>query len=348
MHKGYGLKTTDFFYDLPEELIAQHPCKNRDESRLLVVDRKSGNIEHRRFFDISEYLRAGDCLVINDTKVFKARLLGFKDTGAKVELFLLRALGNDEWEALIKPGKRMKPGAKASFGDGAITCDVLGDLGDGLKRVALTYDGDLDDRLNEYGNVPFPHYMKDTLSEEDERRYQTVYARERGSVAAPTAGLHFTETLLSDIEKSGVNIARVTLHVGLGTFRPVKVDDIKDHIMHSEYYYIDSENAARINRAKKSGGRIISVGTTSTRVLESVATKYGKVKADSGSTDIFISPGYEFKAVDALITNFHLPMSTLIMLVSAFYKREEVLEVYKQAVDMKYRFFSFGDAMFLY
>lgn len=342
------MKTSDFYYDLPENLIAQHAGLKRDESRLLVVDRKNSIIKHTFFYDIIKYLKKGDCLVLNDTKVFKARLLGKKNSGANVELFLLRALGGDEWEALLKPGKRMKAGSKAFFGEGGMSCEVLEDLKDGVKRVKLEYQGDLDFNLDRYGKIPFPHYMKDELNQEDEKRYQTVYARERGSVAAPTAGLHFTNELLEDIKNSGISIAKLTLHVGLGTFRPVKTENIKDHIMHSEYYELNSINSDIIKQTKSAGGRIISVGTTSTRVLESIASKYGDIRADSGSTDIFICPGYRFKSIDALITNFHLPMSTLIMLVSAFYDREKILEIYKEAVEREYRFFSFGDAMFLY
>lgn len=342
------MKTSDFYYDLPEGLIAQSPAKKRDKSRLLALDRQSGSIKDGHFSEIIDYLKPNDCLVLNDTKVFKARLVGKKPTGAEVELFLLRALGSDKWEALLKPGKRMKPGATAFFGDGFLSCEVLNDLGDGIKEVQLSYSGDFDLILDKLGEMPLPPYIKKKLSREDEGRYQTVYARDLGSVAAPTAGLHFTEDLMDKIREKGINIAKLTLHVGIGTFRPVKVEDISKHIMHSERYEIGEDCVNTINASKAAGGRIISVGTTTTRVLESVATKEGYLKADSGETDIFISPGYDFKVVDALITNFHLPESTLLMLVSAFYNREAVLEAYERAVKMEYRFFSFGDSMFIY
>lgn len=342
------MKTSDFYYDLPEGLIAQSPAKKRDKSRLLALDRQSGIIKDGHFSEIIDYLKPNDCLVLNDTKVFKARLVGKKSTGAEVELFLLRALGSDKWEALLKPGKRMKPGATAFFGDGFLSCEVLNDLGDGIKEVQLSYSGDFDLILDKLGEMPLPPYIKKKLSREDEGRYQTVYARDLGSVAAPTAGLHFTEDLMDKIREKGINIAKLTLHVGIGTFRPVKVEDISKHIMHSERYEIGEDCVNTINASKAAGGRIISVGTTTTRVLESVATKEGYLKADSGETDIFISPGYDFKVVDALITNFHLPESTLLMLVSAFYNREAVLEAYERAVKMEYRFFSFGDSMFIY
>lgn len=346
------MKTSDFYYDLPEELIAQRPAEKRVESRLLVVDRKNRSLEDKHFSDIIDYLHPGDCLVINESKVFKARLLGNKikedgSIGANIELFLLRALGNDTWEALVKPGKRMQPGKRAVFGNGALSCEVLETLEDGSKKVRLDYEGDFDDLLNHLGEMPLPPYIKEKLSKENEDRYQTVYAREKGSVAAPTAGLHFDQALLRRIEEKGIKIARLTLHVGIGTFRPVKEERVEEHKMHTEYYRIDQTNADLIEETKRAGGRVISVGTTTTRVLESLAARHGRVIADEGKTDIFILPPYEYKVVDSLITNFHLPESTLIMLVSAFYDRERVLEAYRHAVEQEYRFFSFGDAMFL-
>lgn len=346
------MKTSDFYYDLPEGLIAQNPAKKRVESRLLIVDRKNDKVYDKRFSDIIDYLNEGDCLVLNESKVFKARLLGRKikpdgELGANVELFLLRALGQDKWEALVKPGKRMKQGARAVFGNDDLKCEILETLEDGNKIVKLDYEGDFDHLLDSLGEMPLPPYIKEKLTKETEDRYQTVYASSRGSVAAPTAGLHFDENLLRNIENKGIKIAKLTLHVGIGTFRPVKSDNIEEHKMHSEYYYIDEKNAEIISETKKNGGRIISVGTTSTRVLETVANKFGDIMADSGKTDIFILPPYKYKIVDVLLTNFHLPESTLIMLVSAFYEREKVLDVYKYAVDEKYRFFSFGDAMLL-
>ncbi len=346
------MKTSDFYYDLPEKLIAQKPVEKRTESRLLVIDRKSGQIKDKHFSDIIDYLNTGDCLVVNQSKVFKARLLGRKvkddgSLGANVEVFLLRTLGNDMWEVLIKPGKRMQVGRRAVFGDGNLYCEVLENLDDGAKKVKFEYDGDFDSLLENLGEMPLPPYIKEKLAKENENRYQTVYAAERGSVAAPTAGLHFDENLLKKISEKGINIARLTLHVGIGTFRPVQSDNIEDHTMHTEYYFIDEKNAKIIEDTKKAGGRVISVGTTSTRVLETLANKYGKVVADEGKTDIFILPPYQFKVVDSLITNFHLPESTLIMLVSAFYDREKVLDAYQHAVENQYRFFSFGDAMIL-
>ncbi len=346
------MKTSDFYYNLPEQLIAQKPAEKRTESRLLVIDRKTGEVKDQHFSDIIEYLNAGDCLVVNESKVFKARLLGRKikddgTLGANVEMFLLRVLGNDIWEVLIKPGKRMQVGRRAVFGNGDLYCEVLETLEDGSKKVQLEYDGDFDTLLENLGEMPLPPYIKEKLAKENENRYQTVYAAERGSVAAPTAGLHFDENLLKKIAEKGINIARLTLHVGIGTFRPVQSDNIEEHKMHTEHYFIDQENAKIIEDTKKAGGRVISVGTTSTRVLETLAKKHGKVVADEGKTDIFILPPYEFKVVDSLITNFHLPESTLIMLVSAFYDREKVLEAYQYAVENEYRFFSFGDSMIL-
>ncbi len=346
------MKTVDFYYDLPEELIAQKPATERVESRLLVVDRRNDKVYDKKFSDIIDYLNEGDCLVLNESKVFKARLLGRKikddnSLGAKVEVFLLRALGDDVWEALIKPGKRMQVGKRAVFGNDDLFCEVLENREDGAKKIKLDYEGDLDNLLDNLGEMPLPPYIKEKLSEENEDRYQTVYAARRGSVAAPTAGLHFDENLLSKIKKKGVKVAKLTLHVGIGTFRPVKCERLEDHKMHTEYYYIDEENARIIQETRENSGRVVSVGTTSTRVLESLAQKYGKVVADEGKTDIFILPPYEYKVVDSLITNFHLPESTLIMLVSAFYDRKKVLEIYSYAVNNKYRFFSFGDAMLL-
>lgn len=346
------MKTSDFYYHLPEELIAQKPAKERAESRLLVVDRKNGAIYDKKFSDIIDYLNPGDCLVLNESKVFKARILGEKlnedsKPGAKVEMFLLRALGNDIWEALIKPGKRMQVGKRAVFGDGMLFCEILESFEDGTKKLKLEYSGDLDELLEQLGEMPLPPYIKEQLKSEEEDRYQTVYARERGSVAAPTAGLHFDENLLSMIENKGVKIAKLTLHVGIGTFRPVKEERVEEHRMHTEHYRIDERNAALIEETKRNGGRIISVGTTTTRVLESLDARHGRVQAEEGKTDIFILPPYRFGIVDSLITNFHLPESTLIMLVSAFYEREKVLKVYEHAVKNRYRFFSFGDAMLL-
>lgn len=342
------MKTSDFYYELPEELIAQKPIEERTESRLLLVDKGAHRVEHRRFRDIIDYLRPGDALVLNDTKVFKARLLGTKESGGKIELFLLRPLGGRDWEALIKPAKRLKVGMSARFAEGALKCTVLEELEDGLRRVRLDYEAELYDLLSSYGEMPLPPYIKTKLRAEEENRYQTVYAAEKGSVAAPTAGLHFSLDLLDEIAKKGVKIIHLTLHVGLGTFRPVQVESVEEHHMHSEFYHLGEEAAEEMNRIKAGGGRLIAVGTTSTRVLESVYKKYGEIRADEGETDIFIYPGYEFRVVDGLITNFHLPESTLIMLVSAFYNRERIIEIYKEAVREKYRFFSFGDAMFLY
>lgn len=342
------MKTSDFYYELPEELIAQKPIEERTESRLLLVDKAAHRVEHRQFRDIIDYLRPGDALVLNDTKVFKARLLGTKESGGKIELFLLRPLGGRDWEALIKPAKRLKVGMSARFAEGALKCTVLEELEDGLRRVRLDYEAELYDLLSSYGEMPLPPYIKTKLRAEEENRYQTVYAAEKGSVAAPTAGLHFSLDLLDEIAKKGVKIIHLTLHVGLGTFRPVQVESVEEHHMHSEFYHLGEEAAEEMNRIKAGGGRLIAVGTTSTRVLESVYKKYGEIRADEGETDIFIYPGYEFRVVDGLITNFHLPESTLIMLVSAFYNRERIIEIYKEAVREKYRFFSFGDAMFLY
>ncbi len=336
----------DFYYDLPEELIAQDPLEKRSDSRLMVLNREEGTIEHKKFSDIIDYLNPGDCLVINETKVIPARLLGVKkDTGAAIEVLLLKNKGDNTWETLVKPGKKMKVGAEVVFGDGILTGVVTDVVEEGNRLIKFSYDGIWEEILDSLGEMPLPPYITHKLKDKD--RYQTVYAKNSGSAAAPTAGLHFTKELLHDIEEKGIKIARVTLHVGLGTFRPVKVENIEEHHMHSEFYMIDETAASIINETKKSGGRVISVGTTSTRTLESVAKPDGTVEACSGWTQIFIYPGYEFKCIDSLITNFHLPESTLIMLVSSLYSREKILEAYKIAVEERYRFFSFGDAMFI-
>lgn len=338
----------DFYYDLPEELIAQDPLSDRSSSRLMVLDKHTGEIEHRSFYEIIDYLNPGDCLVLNETKVIPARLIGQKfDTGAAIEVLLLtrKEDAKDTWEVLVKPGKKARTGARISFGDGKLVAEVVDVLEDGNRLVRFDYEGIFEEILDELGQMPLPPYITHKL--EDKTRYQTVYAKNEGSAAAPTAGLHFTKELLERIEEKGVRIARVTLHVGLGTFRPVKVDNILEHHMHSEFYMVEKEAADIINETKKNGGRIISVGTTSTRTLESVADEKGYIKPCSGWTQIFIYPGYKFKVIDNLITNFHLPESTLVMLVSALAGRENVLNAYKCAVDNKYRFFSFGDAMFI-
>ncbi len=340
------MKLKDFYYDLPEELIAQDPLLKRSDSRLMVLDRECGGIEHRHFHDITKYLSAGDCLVINDTKVLPARLIGEKEgTGASIEVLLLKRHDDKVWETLVKPGKKARPGARISFGDGKLVGEVVDVVEEGNRLVRFEYEGIFEEVLDELGQMPLPPYITHKL--EDKNRYQTVYAKHTGSAAAPTAGLHFTEDLLNEVENMGVKIARVTLHVGLGTFRPVKVENVLEHHMHSEFYVIDEEAARIINDTKKNGGKIISVGTTSTRTLETAADSEGQIKACSGWTDIFIYPGYKFKIVDRLITNFHLPESTLLMLVSALYDREKILEAYKIAVEEKYRFFSFGDAMII-
>lgn len=340
------MKLSDFYYDLPEELIAQDPLLKRSDSRLMVINRENGDIEHKHFTDVINYLDEGDCLVINDTKVIPARLIGVKeDTGASIEVLLLKRKDDKTWETLVKPGKKVRVGARISFGDGKLIGEVTDIVEEGNRLVRFTYDGIFEEVLDELGQMPLPPYITHKL--EDKNRYQTVYAKHDGSAAAPTAGLHFTNELLSDIEKKGIKIARVTLHVGLGTFRPVKVDNITDHHMHSEFYVIDENAAEIINETKKNGGKVVSVGTTSTRTLETAADENGMIKACSGWTDIFIYPGYKFKCVDRLITNFHLPESTLLMLVSALYDRDKILEAYKIAVEEKYRFFSFGDAMIL-
>ena len=340
------MKTRDFYYELPEELIAQDPLADRSGSRLLVLDKETGKTEHHIFKEITGYLHPGDCLGINDTKVIPARLIGEKaDTKAKIEVLLLKRKENDIWETLVKPGRKMKPGVKVSFGDGLLTGEVLDVVEEGNRLIQFHYEGIFEEVLDRLGQMPLPPYITHQLKERE--RYNTVYAKNEGSAAAPTAGLHFTRELLEEIEKKGVDIARVTLHVGLGTFRPVKVEEITEHHMHSEFYQIDEDAAEKINRAKSSGGRVICVGTTSCRTIESAADEHGFLKACSGWTDIFIYPGYRFKVLDCLITNFHLPESTLIMLVSALAGREHVLAAYEEAVREKYRFFSFGDAMLI-
>ena len=340
------MKRQDFYYDLPEELIAQDPLKDRSSSRLLVLDKESGAVSHHVFREIGDYLEKGDCLVINDTKVIPARLIGSKiGTNAKIEILLLKRKENNIWETLVKPGKKAKVGAKISFGDGLLVGEVIDVVEEGNRLVQFSFEGIFEEILDQLGQMPLPPYITHQL--EDKDRYNTVYAEHSGSAAAPTAGLHFTPELLEEIQKKGVDIARVTLHVGLGTFRPVKADEITDHHMHSEFYQIDEEAAEKINQAKENGHRVICVGTTSCRTIESAADENGHLKAQSGWTDIFIYPGYRFKILDCLITNFHLPESTLIMLVSALTGREHVLAAYEEAVKERYRFFSFGDAMFI-
>ena len=338
------MKRQDFYYELPEELIAQDPLVDRESSRLLVLDRESGVISHRVFRDITEYLHEGDCLVINDTKVLPARLIGSREeTNGKIEILLLKRKDNNMWETLVKPGRKAKVGTKIIFGGGLLAGEVVDVVEEGNRLIQFTYQGIFEEILDQLGQMPLPPYITHQL--EDKNRYQTVYAAHTGSAAAPTAGLHFTPELLKKIERQGVDIAKVTLHVGLGTFRPVKVDEITDHHMHSEFYQIDQEAADKINRAKANGKRVVCVGTTSCRTVESAADENGKLAACSGWTEIFIYPGYRFKVMDCLITNFHLPESTLIMLVSALAGREKVLAAYEEAVRERYRFFSFGDAM---
>ena len=339
------MKRTDFSFDLPEELIAQTPLEKRDASRLLHLDRKTGQIEHRHFYELPDYLRAGDCLVVNDTRVLPARLLGARKTGGAVELVLLRDLGGGRWECLSRPGRKTRPGTELSFGDGELTATVEAVAEGGNRVVQFHYDGIFLEILERLGKMPLPPYIREEL--QDAERYQTVYSRELGSAAAPTAGLHFTPELLDRIRAMGVSVCPVTLHVGLGTFRPVKEDQIEDHPMHAEFCIIPQETADIVNETKKRGGRVIAVGTTSCRTLESFAAEDGTLAAASGWTDIFIYPGYRFKCIDALITNFHLPESTLIMLVSALAGRENILHAYKIAVEQRYRFFSFGDAMLI-
>lgn len=341
-----GMNVKDYDYDLPEELIAQDPLEDRSSSRLMVLDRQTGDVEHRHFTDILEYLHPGDCLVINNTKVIPARLFGVKeDTQAKIEVLLLKRKENDIWETLVKPGKKAKPGTKLVFGDGLLTAEVVDVVEEGNRLIQFHYDGIFEEILDQLGQMPLPPYITHQLK--DKNRYQTVYAKYDGSAAAPTAGLHFTKELLQKVKDMGVDIAEVTLHVGLGTFRPVKVENVLDHHMHSEFYMVSQEAADKINRAKESGHRVIAVGTTSTRTLEAAADENGRLHEASGWTEIFIYPGYQFKVIDALITNFHLPQSTLVMLVSALAGREHVLHAYEIAVKERYRFFSFGDAMLI-
>ncbi len=340
------IKKSDFNFSLPAELIAQDPLADRSSSRLLTLDKKTGAVGHHVFKEIISYLNEGDCLVLNDTKVIPARLMGVKeDTGALVEVLLLKRKENDCWEALVKPGKKARPGARLVFGDGILKAEVLEILKEGNRFIKFTYDGIFEEVLDELGEMPLPPYITHKL--QDKNRYQTVYAKYEGSAAAPTAGLHFTKELLTQLEEKGVQLTYVTLHVGLGTFRPVKVDNILEHHMHSEYYSISKEAANKINAAKREGRRIVAVGTTSCRTLESAADSLGMIEAGCENTDIFIYPGYQFKIVDALITNFHLPESTLLMLISALAGREHVLAAYEEAIKEKYRFFSFGDAMFI-
>lgn len=340
------MNVKDYDYDLPEELIAQDPLEDRSSSRLMVLDRQTGDVEHRHFTDILEYLHPGDCLVINNTKVIPARLFGVKeDTQAKIEVLLLKRKENDIWETLVKPGKKAKPGTKLVFGDGLLTAEVVDVVEEGNRLIQFHYDGIFEEILDQLGQMPLPPYITHQLK--DKNRYQTVYAKYDGSAAAPTAGLHFTKELLQKVKDMGVDIAEVTLHVGLGTFRPVKVENVLDHHMHSEFYMVSQEAADKINRAKESGHRVIAVGTTSTRTLEAAADENGRLHETSGWTEIFIYPGYQFQVIDALITNFHLPQSTLVMLVSALAGREHVLHAYEIAVKEKYRFFSFGDAMLI-
>jgi len=340
------MKASDFNFYLPEELIAQHPLEKRDESRLMILDKKTGEIQHKKFYDIIDYLKAGDTLVLNNTRVMPARLIGEKEnTKGKIEFLLLKRIQNDTWEALAKPGKSAKVGRKFSFGDGKLKAEVIEVLENGNRIIEFHYEGIFEQVLDALGEMPLPPYIHEKL--EDKERYQTVYSKEEGSAAAPTAGLHFTKELLSEIEAKGINIVYLTLHVGLGTFRPVKVEIIEDHEMHSEFYMLSKKSADIINNTKISGNKIISVGTTSTRTLETIGDENGMVHEQSGWTNIFIYPGYKFKVVDNLITNFHLPESTLIMLVSTLATREYVMQAYEKAVKEKYRFFSFGDAMFI-
>ena len=340
------MKVSDFNYDLPKELIAQVPIKDRDESRLMVLDRKNKTIENKIFKDIIDYLNPGDCLVRNNTKVIPARLYGIKEeTGANIEFLLLNRIDGDIWEVMVRPGRRLIPGVKVTFGDGILKAEILEKMENGNRKVKFEYNGIFNEILDKIGLMPLPPYIHEKLKEKD--RYQTVYAKYEGSAAAPTAGLHFTNELLKKIQEKGVEIANVTLHVGIGTFRPVKVENVEEHNMHSEHFYIKQEDADKINRAKKAGKRVIAVGTTSCRVLESIADENGMVEATEKDTSIFIYPGYKFKCLDALITNFHLPESTLIMLVSALAGKDFIMKAYREAVKEKYRFFSFGDAMFI-
>ncbi len=341
------MKTSDFYFDLPKELIAQDPLEDRSSSRLLVLDKKSGEMQHRHFYEILDYLKAGDCLVLNNTKVIPARLYGVREgTGAMIEILLLKRRENNIWETLVKPGKKAKPGTKIIFGDGILTGEVLEIVEEGNRLIRFTYEGIFEEILDRLGQMPLPPYITHELK--DKNRYQTVYAKHEGSAAAPTAGLHFTPELLDKVREKGIRIAEVTLHVGLGTFRPVKVEDVTQHHMHSEFYEVTEEAAEIIRSTKSSGGRVICVGTTSCRTIESVAARFdGDIRPCSGWTEIFIYPGFEFRLLDGLITNFHLPESTLLMLVSALAGREHILAAYEEAVKERYRFFSFGDAMMI-
>lgn len=339
------MKVSEFNYELPEKLIAQVPIEKRDESRLMILDREKQTVEHKTFKDIIDYLEPGDCLVRNNTKVLPARLYGQKETGAHVEFLLLNRIEGDIWESIVRPGNKLHVGTKVIFGDGLLIAEIIDTMEGGTRKVKFTYKGIFNEILDQIGLMPLPPYIHEELKEKD--RYQTVYAKYQGSAAAPTAGLHFTDELLEKIKEKGVEIANVTLHVGIGTFRPVKVDKIEEHHMHSEHYYIKPEDVEKINKTKQNGGRIISVGTTSTRVLESVADENGIVKAIEGDTNIFIYPGYKFKCIDGLVTNFHLPESTLLMLVSALAGKDYIMKAYEEAVKEKYRFFSFGDAMLI-
>ena len=340
------MTTKDFYYDLPQELIAQTPLKDRTASKLLVMDKESGEVEHKHFRDILDYLRKGDCLVMNNTRVIPARLYGAKErSGGKIEFLLLKRIDLDTWEVILKPGKKAKPGSRFEFGNGLLRAEVIEIIEDGKRIVKFEYDGVWEEILDKLGEMPLPPYIKEKL--EDKERYQTVYSKIEGSAAAPTAGLHFTEELIQKIREKGVEIVYLTLHVGLGTFRPVSVENVEEHIMHTEHYEVSAEAAEKINSVRENGGRIIAVGTTSVRTLETVADNDGKLKAQTGDTNIFIYPGYKFKIVDSLITNFHLPESTLLMLISAFAGKENIFNAYKIAVEEKYRFFSFGDAMFI-
>lgn len=346
LDSNIGLKTSDYYFDLPKELIAQDPLTDRTASRLLVINKSTGETTDKHFIDLKNYLRADDCLVLNNTKVIPARLLGEKEgTGAAVEVFLLKRLNDSTWETLVKPGKKLRPGARVLFGGGILKAEILEVLEEGNRLVRFEYEGIFEEILDKLGEMPLPPYITHKL--QDKNRYQTVYAKYDGSAAAPTAGLHFTKEYLDEIKNMGVKLAYVTLHVGLGTFRPVKVENVLEHHMHSEYYEISKEAADIINSTKENGGRVICVGTTSCRTIESAADENGKLKACSGDTDIFIYPGYKFKILDCLITNFHLPESTLIMLVASLCGRENILKAYKHAVEEKYRFFSFGDACFI-
>ena len=339
------MNVSDFYYDLPEELIAQTPIEKRDESRLMVLNREDQSIEHKKFKDIIDYLEPGDCLVRNNTKVIPARLYGKKATGAKIEFLLLNQIEGDIWESIVRPGHKLKPGTEVEFGDGLLKATVLDIMPGGTRKVEFKYDGIFNEILDKIGLMPLPPYIHESLKDND--RYQTVYARYEGSAAAPTAGLHFTPELFEKLKQKGVEVANVTLHVGIGTFRPVKVENVEEHHMHSEHYYIKQEDVDKINNAKKNGKRVIGVGTTSCRVLETIADEKGFVKPTEGDTQIFIYPGYKFKCLDGLITNFHLPESTLIMLVSALAGKEYIMRAYNEAEKERYRFFSFGDAMFI-